>query len=773
MNKLALVMIVKASDDEGDLLRNCLANISQYVDGIFININHKKGIKPSEHTEGVARSFATKVIKTEWHDNFAEARNRILAEVPDEYTHVLWLDTDDTVEHPEKIKQLIEKTEADAIYADYLYETDESGNPLTIHAVARVFKNNGAQEWKGRIHETIVEKRGIPRVGTKDFRVIHHSNPERRLQSTKRNIRLLEIDLKEQGNKLDPRTIYYLGCSYIDIGEVEKAKGYLNTYLEMSGWDQERAAAHVKLGRVYLNEGDRFAAKRHFVMAIGEDPMSADPRVELGSLELEIKQYHKARKWLESVLEIKENLTTLERNPMNYTFRTYLLLADVYLGLGGSYLDKALEYAKKALKFKRKDKKIREYVKTIEAVVEDKKILESLVLVAQRLKKNKEDDKIKTLAYSVPKQLDDNPLILKMRDEQFEWPEKSIAIACGDSPDDEWGPWSLEQGIGGSEEAVIRLSRQLVALGYKVVVYGKPMDAAGFYDGVMYRNFWELSLKDKFDIFVGWRMPGLFDNEIHARKKYLWLHDVVKKGEFTPERLANLDKVIVLSKYHRSLFPNIPDDKIMMSANGIDPEEFEPGDTVRDPHKIFYGSSHVRGLAYLYDIWPEVKKAVPDATLDVYYGRGTYDAVNQGNPERLKWMDDMQLRAKELEGVTDHGKISQHQIVQEMFRSGLWAYPCPFPEIYCITAIKAQAAGAIPVASDYAALDETIQFGHKQTFREFDSSDLQTYKESLIWWLKHPEEQEKIRPEMMEWATQHSWARVAEAWAYEFEKTDN
>lgn len=772
MNKLALVMIVKATDDEGDLLRNCLANISQHVDGIFINLNHREGSESSEHTAGVARSFATKVIDTVWHDDFAEARNSILAEVPNDYTHILWLDTDDTVEHPEKIKKLIEKTEADAIYADYLYEADESGNPLTIHAVARVFRNNGSQEWRGRIHETLVEMRGVSRVGTKDFRVVHHSNPERRTASTERNIRLLELELSEQ-EQVDPRTIYYLGCSYVDVGRYAEAKEYLHRYLELSGWDQERCAAHVKLGRVYLNEGDRFNAKNHFVLAIGEDPASAEPRVELGSLELEVKQYHKARKWLESVLAMEDSLTTLERNPMNATFRTYLLLADVYMGLGGSYLDKALEYAKKALAYKRKDKKLKDYVKAIAQVVEDKQMLEGIVKVAKRLKKNGEDDKIKSLAYSVPRQLDDNPLILKMRDEHFVWPDKSIAIVCGDSADEEWGPWSLEKGIGGSEEAVVRLGRQLSSIGYKVVVYGKPMNRAGMYDGVMYRNFWELNLQDTFDVFVSWRMPGLFDREIDARKKYLWLHDVVETGEFTSERLANLDKVIVLSEYHRSLFPDIPDEKIFMSANGIDPEEFAALDGVkRDPHRIFYGSSHVRGLEYLYDIWPEVKAAVPDATLDVYYGRETYDAINAGNPERLKWMDDMQLRAKKLDGVIDHGKISQKQIAEEMSKSGVWAYPCPFPEIYCITAIKAQAAGCVPVTSNYAALDETVQYGQKVPFKKMSQKWLDTYKEALIWWLQHADKQDAIRVGMKAWGRSNSWASVAEAWVYEFERSD-
>ena len=266
----------------------------------------------------------------------------------------------------------------------------------------------------------------------------------------------------------------------------------------------------------------------------------------------------------------------------------------------------------------------------------------------------------------------------------------------------------------------------------------------------------------------------------------------MEEGEFGENRIANFTKCILLSKYHRSLFPMIPEEKVLMSGNGIDPEEFNFSTVIpkkgskehrpyvvqedgglgiieRDPHKILYASSHVRGLAYLYEIWPEVKKAVPDATLDVYYGRGSYDAVHKGNPERMKWMDDMIAKAEKLEGVTDHGKASQKEIVREGFRSGIWAYPCPFPEIYCITAIKSQASGAVPVASNYAALDETIQYGHKQELGEFNVEDLEKYKEALIWWLQHPEEQEKIRPAMMSWARTQSWEGIAKQWSTEFQ----
>lgn len=774
--KIAAILIVKSVDEEANHLQNCLESIKGHVDGIFLNLNHKPPQKPSEKVRAVAEQYTNNIIETKWHDNFAEARNANLAQVPEDYDWIIWLDVDDTIDHPEKIREVAKESSAyDCVYVDYEYDHDEHGNVTTLHMVGRLFKNNGSHHWnpKTKIHETLIETRASIQGMTQDFKVIHHAPEERTRQSFERNIKMLESQLKEEAKDPDPRTFFYLGSAYMDAGDNESALELLSDYLTMSGWDQERSLALVKMGRIYLEKGDTTEAKNCFARSVAEDPDNPEPRIELGSLEIELEQYKKAVSWLEYVLKMEKNQTTLEINPLNYTFRTYFLLAEAYLNMGGKFLDKAEKYARKAMRYKKKDAKVVEYCEVIISVNKDRKELETLMREFKKLKKKK--DKLEFLD-KIPDHLADNPVVSRLRQSlaPFKWPKDSIAIMTGDTAIDEWGPWSLKDGIGGSEEAIIRIAPKLAKLGYKVVVFGKPGPRTGIYEGVQWRNYWDCNLEDKFDIFVAWRAPFIFERKIKSRKSYLWLHDVMEVGEFTPNRLANLAKVMVLSKYHRSLFPNIPDDKILLSANGIDPDEFNL-DVERDPHKIFYGSSHVRGLAYLYKVWPEVKKAVPEATLDVYYGRESYDKVHRGNPERIKWMDDMVQTAKELDGVTDHGKIGQDEIVRKMFASGIWAYPCLWPEIYCITAIKAQASGCIPVSTDFAALDETIQFGSKihgeplpNGGGDYSKKFLKEYTDLLIWWLTHPEEQEKERAEMMEWAKTNSWARVASDWNREF-----
>lgn len=128
----------------------------------------------------------------------------------------------------------------------------------------------------------------------------------------------------------------------------------------------------------------------------------------------------------------------------------------------------------------------------------------------------------------------------------------------------------------------------------------------------------------------------------------------------------------------------------------------------------------------------------------------------------------MQQRAKELPGVTERGRIGQDKLNEEIFKSGIFAYPCTFPEVNCITSQKAMAGGAIPVTSDFAVLDDIIEFGEKVHLGEDIEAFKREYLEVLIWWLKHPDEQEKARRKMMTWArSKFDWRYTAKQWSEE------
>lgn len=190
---------------------------------------------------------------------------------------------------------------------------------------------------------------------------------------------------------------------------------------------------------------------------------------------------------------------------------------------------------------------------------------------------------------------------------------------------------------------------------------------------------------------------------------------------------------------------------------------------MRDPKLMVYGSSYDRGLEHLLKMWPDIKKEVPDAKLRIFYGWVLFDKGYADNPERMAWKEKMN-KLMQQDGITHLGRISHDAVRKEMENAGIWAYPTHFGEISCITAMKAQAWGAIPVVINYAALEETVQWGIKVKGDIYDQETKDLYIKALVSLLKDEKQQEFIRPKMMEWAKRFSWENVAKQWDAEFKK---
>lgn len=193
---------------------------------------------------------------------------------------------------------------------------------------------------------------------------------------------------------------------------------------------------------------------------------------------------------------------------------------------------------------------------------------------------------------------------------------------------------------------------------------------------------------------------------------------------------------------------------------------------MRNPLRVINTSSADRGLQHLLEIWPEVRKAVPEAQLEWFYGFQLFDQFYKNNPASMTWKSRM-IELLGQPGVIKHGYLPQSQIKEEMETCGIFAYPSHFQEISCISSIKAQAYGCVPVVMNLAALKENVQFGIKVNGDIYDEEVKKIYTEQLIWALQHPEWQEEVRQPMQEWASKITWERVATQWVNDFEGKDN
>lgn len=805
--KIAVAMIVRGVAEEAPLLANALASLNGYVDDFYIGINAPKGQKIASKVRVVAEQYTDpgNIFVSEWVGNFAGARNTIFSKVPKKYDWIMWIDSDDVVDNPERIRDIISicSKQTEGIFLKYDYAHDEFGNTTVSHWVCRIVRNNGTFLWKSSfddeevtVHETLCEVRAVSKVMNDEVKIIHHSNSDRMDESLQRNLALLDGMYERQQRKgsIDPRISFYLGTHCYDARMYGRAKVLLQEYMQLSGWAEERSEALVYLGNIYKLEGKHEQAKHAYLLATGENPNNQRAYIELGEMEYLDKRFVQSIDWLDKALECKKPKTTVVLFPMENTFKAYMFLAQSHVNLGGKNLDEAYKYIQKALQLRSLDLDAQNARDLIEKLIRVRDETKAAMRLISSLDKEGQNENILKLLDLLPTDLQDSPAVLTARHKYIEpkkWSKRSIAIYVGPGPLGTWGPWSLKDGISGSEEAIIQLSNLLAQKGWQVTMFATPGDRAGQYDRdnkcanltvyaasalpntlVDWKQYWEFNPKDEYDVLIGWRSPWFFDGEFKARKTYLWLHDVIDKPELTEGRLSKITKVIFVSQYHADLFKDVvPEDKIFVSGNGIDPKQFEKYDGVeRDPYKCVYTSAHERGLKILYDIWPEVKKAVPQATLDVYYGWDGYDAINRDNPERMQWKAGLVKQEKTLKelGVIDHGRVGHDEIAKAMSSAGVFAYPCTFPEVYCISAIKAQAAGCDAVTSDFAVLDEYNELGCKV---HLDTKDYQKFKddytEALIIELR-----EKIGNDIQDdWVKElrekFSWEKTAEGWSEE------
>lgn len=802
--KLALGMIVK-DDSEAPLLRRALDSIRKYVDGLFITATGEKCDeikKITEEYQGVYSYF-------KWTCRFDDPRNFNISQIPKEYLYYIWCDADDVWQNPEQLRQIVREAylyNHSAVFFDYWYmvDLDEKGNIREIvieHKRERIIRNDGVFKWIGKLHETLIEQHqdNIIKVYRPEIKVVHLTTTDRADKNVDRNIDMLEQTIKEE-NRKDPRTVMYLAKAYYDKGKMAKmpqdqkvfyelaialfqeylvGSGTPGTpgYQEGSGWKEERSTAWEYLSEIYRVFGEYNMATKSIANALIEDPRFPNYYISMAMVCALKKEWDNADVWLKIGANLPMPNTTIISTPRDLKARA--LEVDFQIAMAKQDLDRAERSSKKISEIFPTMKEAQDRLKKIEELKAANQAAQSITYLGRYLESQNEKNKIVSLIQALPKSIANEQFASQMRHlytPKRVWGKNEVAIICGPGFE-KWSPNNVKQGIGGSEEAVIYLSKELVKLGYKVTVYADPQDDTGEYDGVMYLPWYELNVKDEFNVLIVWRAVAFVDTNFTAKKTYLWMHDVPVGPSFTEERMKKIDKIFVLSNFHKSLLKmyrggklvDIPEDKVMVTSNGIIPAVLNKK-WQRDPFKLVYASSYDRGLVYLLNMWPAIKKEVPEAHLEIFYGWVLYDVVHANNPARARWKAQMQQLMKQ-EGITDHGRIGHAELNKEIATAGVWAYPSSFEEISCINAMRAQALGAIPVVTNYAALKETVRYGVKVSVDITTAEGQIEYQKELIAMLKDPIRQEEIRKPMMEFAQKEFlWEKVAKNWKEEFDK---
>ena len=785
-----------------EMVKRSIDSVKDYMDGIYATVTYTDK-EPTDDSPLVQllKEYKAHITFFKWEDNFASARQFAMEQMPSgEDIFFYWQDADDVLKGVEHIPQIMEDMQTykqAAVFFPYWYkvELDKSEDIKEIlinHKRERLIRNNHTWKWVGDLHETLVEQKheNLLRVGSDLCTVIQLSNKDREDVGLERNIRILEKQAKRENHK-DPRTLVYLAKAYLDKArtvEEPQRKIHLDLalnlfheylegsgnpgeegYIEPSGWREERGTAWAAIGEIAIMTGHPDAAIGAYQNAIDEGYEFPNYYVDLAMAYCMAKDYKRAKHWLEVASHMNLPNTTIIVMPRDLKLRTLQVSMDI--NLHEQNLEGAKKDAEMILDIIPGNEDTLKQLATINYLIEYNKACQSFVYLGKYLEKHNGKHKLPLLVQSIPPDIQREQFASQMRHLYMPtkiWAENEIAIICGPSFE-KWSPKSVQSGIGGSEEAVISMSKELTKLGWKVTVYADPREDAGNYDGVEYKDWYEINNKDDFNVLILWRTIAYMDLMPKAKFTMLWLHDVPANPDYTKERIDRIDKIAILSEYHKSLlrlhdngiFRKMPDDKVFLTSNGIPPIEFE---WKGNQKRVIYMSSPDRGLIYLLNIWPDVLKEVPDAQLHIFYGFDVFDALFHDNPGKMKWKMNLMKKMKEV-GAIYHGRLGHNALHYEISRSGIWAYPTDFTEISCISAMKAQACGAIPVVTNFGALTETVKNGIKVDVDIQTEEGQQEYKEALINSLKNEKWQTETRKEMIPWArSYYQWSNVASTW---------
>lgn len=359
-----------------------------------------------------------------------------------------------------------------------------------------------------------------------------------------------------------------------------------------------------------------------------------------------------------------------------------------------------------------------------------------------------------------------------------------VAIYCyeyGQAWWGQWGPSSVRTGLGGSEEAVVFLAAELHKLGYWVEVYGDPpledqsthnVDSVAWYPHSAYDPD-----DTAVDVFIAWRYHASLVVGQHAQTRFVWLHDIpspeVRASGLLTHDVLN-GGILCVSAYQALLLPRHVHEsgRVIVTSNGLSPAYIVDGPN--HATKFVYGAAPSRGLERVLRAWPQIRAAIPNATLTVYYGfTPAFDAwASATRSDYASWKRTIETLLHSLPGVHYTGLVGHSELASGYADAGFYLYPTTFSETSAVSLMKAMAAGAVPITSRYvrSALNETcgaFDVGPDQPLDDdMEDADawLDQWVASVIQAVNDPKTH-AVRAEMKAFArATFSWAAVAQQW---------
>ena len=368
IQKLTLCSMMK---DESE---NCIQMLKS-VEGCWDNFVVGFDSKTNDGTKGLVEEYLKDrqgvFYDFDWQDDFSLARNTYLDLALRHYPENSWCliaDGDDlfcpghTSKVPsarEQIKHILdiplEQFPWLAVNAYVYLDCDEFGIPMLFYPRVHMVRNLPEVRFMFASHNTITTP-GEQQILIKELIVYHKQKPKKRaareIQRVEMNIPNLEVQSESAEGVDSSRGLFYLGNTYMDSGEREKAKECYEKYLEISTWADERYQVRLHLAGIHFLAGDVATAREQARLALAEP--NSWPRAEsyilLADCALAEGDLMQAIHWLEFGSTLEPPVNGLFLQGHLYTWLPHWRLMLLYDRIGN--IKKALTHAQLVQKWR-------------------------------------------------------------------------------------------------------------------------------------------------------------------------------------------------------------------------------------------------------------------------------------------------------------------------------------------------------------------------------------------------------------------------------------
>lgn len=677
-----------------------------------------------------------KVKHFKWINDFAAARNFSMNEVTTDF--VMWLDLDDALSSKEDFRRWRDNVMmlADFWLAQYHYASDEEGRPVCTFLRERVIRTSKKFSWKYFIHEGMIADEFVQAQLVMNWSVVHRRTAADYEKDFTRNVSMLEDRAKTED--LPPRLKFYYGKELCDKGRFQEGYVWLDmvadnpqmehhdriltfeylikSCLHRYHQEEEHKPAHLKnmtllaKGLSLAGQGIALAPTRaEFYCLAGDCLVKMGRELEALPLYGAASNCKKPNGNASGFLYV--NHPAYDHVPRDMQARIKFKMGD---------LDGAIQSAKESVKlFNHK---------------ESQEILAQFLNLKERMDKHANSEKVKT---------DD------------------VVFTCLDGSH----PYPFDEelyktkGFGGSETALVEVAKHVKKItGRNVIVFNTREGEKVCESGVVYRpanQAYEYFTENEPKAHFAWR----HNVKLTDAPTFLWCHDLMTPAG---EQHNVYNGIICLSEFHKEyvqVIQNIPENKIIVSRNGVNKERFL-GPKVKNENKFVWPSSADRGLERAIEILDIVReKTGREIELHVFYGMENMSLVPQLAPkaEMLKKM------MSERPWVKYRGNVDQTVLAKEMSESVIWLYPATFIETYCISAIEAMYAHCVPIVREIGALRDTARPFANKGWAKLLFKDTETKEDKEFWANEVIDTLEKKTWEHIDMSEfNYSWKGVAE-----------